>query len=71
MTSEEATDLLNLQCLWRDAYAIAFNDGVWSARRHDHPAAILTADTALELRGLMREDDQSSWAAPPGYPPPQ
>jgi hypothetical protein len=54
VTSEEATDLLNLQCLWRDAYAIAFNDGVWSARRHDRPAAILTADTALELRGLMR-----------------
>ena len=56
VTSEEATDLLNLQCLWRDAYAIAFHDGVWSARRRDHPAAILTADTALELRGLMQDD---------------
>jgi hypothetical protein len=60
VTGEEATDLLHLQCLWRDAYAITFNDGVWSARRHDHPAVILTADTALQLRGLM-QDDHRDW----------
>lgn len=56
MTSEEATDLLRLQGLWRDTYAITFSDGVWAARGHDHPAPILTADTALELGGLMQDD---------------
>ncbi len=56
MTSEEATDLLHLQGLWRDTYAITFADGVWAARRHDAPASILTADAALELRGLMHRD---------------
>jgi hypothetical protein len=56
MTSEEATDLLRLQGLWRDAYAITLSAGVWAARRHDHPASILTADTPLELRGLMQDD---------------
>lgn len=56
MTSEEATDLLHLQGLWRDTYAIALSDAVWAARRHDAPATILTADTALELSGLMQDD---------------
>jgi len=56
MTSEEATDLLHLQGLWRDAYTITLSDGVWVARRHDRPADILTADTALELSGLMQDD---------------
>ena len=56
MTSEEVTDLLHLQGLWRDAYAITLSDGVWSARRHDHPAAILTADTAMDLGRLMQDD---------------
>ena len=56
MTSEEATDLLRLQGLWRDAYAITLSDGVWAARRHDYPAAILTADSALGLGGLMQDD---------------
>jgi hypothetical protein len=55
-TSEEATGLLRLQGLWRDAYAITLSDGVWAARRHDYPASILTADTALELGGLMQDD---------------
>jgi hypothetical protein len=56
MTSEQATGLLHLQGLWRDAYAITLLDGVWSARRHDAPTAVLTADTALDLGGLMQDD---------------
>jgi hypothetical protein len=35
VTSDEAADLLNLRCLWQEAYAITLSDGVWSARRHD------------------------------------
>jgi hypothetical protein len=56
MTSEEATDLLHLQGLWRDAYAITLSDGVWAARRRDNPTRILTADTAPQLRWLLRAD---------------
>ena len=56
MTSEQASGLLRLHGLWRDAYAITFCDGVWAARRHDAPAEILTAGTALELGGLMQDD---------------
>ena len=56
MTSEEATGLLRLQGLWRDAYAITLSDGVWAARRHDAPTAILTANTAMNLGGLMQDD---------------
>jgi hypothetical protein len=54
VTSEEATDLLNLQCLWRDAYAIAFHDGVWSARRRDHPAACGSKRPAICLSTRQR-----------------
>jgi hypothetical protein len=61
-TSEEATDLLRLQGLWRDAYAITLSDGVWAARRHDAPTAILTADTAMGLGRLM----QDNYARRPG-----
>jgi hypothetical protein len=56
VTSEEATDLFILHCSWRDAYAITLSDGVWAAHRHDNPTKVLTADTAPELRWLMRTD---------------
>ena len=56
MTSDEATDLLNMRCLWQEAYAITLADGVWTARRHDHPAQVLTADTASGLRWQIRSD---------------
>jgi hypothetical protein len=32
------------------------SDGVWTARRHDNPAQILTADTAPDLRWQIRND---------------
>jgi hypothetical protein len=59
MTSEEATALFQLRCLWQDAYHIGFSD-VWSAKRLNHPTTILTADTAAELRGLI-QDDYADW----------
>jgi hypothetical protein len=31
-------------------------DGIWVARRRDNPTSILAADTASELRGLLRAD---------------
>jgi hypothetical protein len=56
ITSEEATDLLHMQGLWRDAYAITLSDGVGAARRHHAPASILTADSAPELGRLVQGD---------------
>ena len=56
MTSEDATALFHLRCLWHGAYAISMTDGIWVARRRDNPTRILTADTAPELRWLLRAD---------------
>jgi hypothetical protein len=56
VTSEDATALLHLRCLWDSAYAISLTDGIWAARHRDNPARILTADTAPELRWLLRAD---------------
>jgi hypothetical protein len=37
LTSEEATALFQLRCLWASAYAISLTDGIWVARRRDNP----------------------------------
>jgi hypothetical protein len=56
VTSEDATALLHLRCLWDGAYTIDVTDGIWTARRLDDPARTLTASTAPELRWLLRAD---------------
>jgi hypothetical protein len=56
VTSEDATGLFYLRCLWHGAYAISLTDGVWIARRRDNSTRTLTADTAPELRWLLRAD---------------
>jgi hypothetical protein len=56
VTSEDATVLLHLRCLWDSAYAIDVTDGIWIVRRLEDPTHILTADTAPELRWLLRAD---------------
>jgi hypothetical protein len=56
MTGEEATALFELRCLWQQAYAITLSEGVWTARRQDNPAQVLTASTATELRWQIRND---------------
>jgi len=56
VTGEDATALFHLRCLWHAAYAISVMDGVWVARRCDNPTRIITADTAPELRWLLRAD---------------
>lgn len=56
MTSEEAAALLHLRSLWQEAYAITLSQGRWTARRHDNPGRVLTADTAPGLRWQIRTD---------------
>jgi hypothetical protein len=56
VTSEDATDLFHLRCLWHGTYVISLTDGIWVARRRDHSTRILTADIAPQLRWLLRAD---------------
>jgi hypothetical protein len=56
LTSEDATALFHLRCLWDGAYAISLTDSIWVARRRDNPTHVLTADTASELRWLLPAD---------------
>jgi hypothetical protein len=56
LTSEDATALFHLRCLWDSAYAISLTDDIWVARRRDNPTRVITADTAPELRWLLRAD---------------
>jgi hypothetical protein len=56
MTSEDATALFHLRCLWDGTYAISVTDDIRVARRSGKPTRILTADTAPELRWLLRAD---------------
>jgi hypothetical protein len=56
VTRKDATALSGLRCLWHGAYAISVTDGIWVAHRLDNPTRILTADTAPQLRWLLRAD---------------
>jgi hypothetical protein len=56
VTSEDATALLHLRCLWQETYTITLSNGIWAARRHDQPARVLTADTPPDLRWQIRTD---------------
>jgi hypothetical protein len=56
VTSEEATALFHLRCLWQNSYMITFSDGAWTARRHYNPAKVLTAGNAPDLRWAIRTD---------------
>jgi hypothetical protein len=60
VTSEDATALFHLLCLWQGAYVISVTDGICVARRRDNPTRVLTADTAPELRWLLRADYSQS-----------
>ena len=56
MTAEEEAALTDLGHHWGHVYAIAMCDGIWTAQPYDRPASILTADSADQLRKLIRQD---------------
>ena len=56
LTREEQSDLLNLAWNWDSAYTFEVIDGVWKATSTADPVAVLTADSADELRQKVRED---------------
>jgi len=56
LTREEELDLTGLRWYWGREYRIALSGGTWSASPLREPATVLTADSADELRRLLRED---------------
>jgi len=56
LSREEELDLTGITWHWDSAYGVALTDGTWSAVPHTDPSTILTADSADELRSLIRAD---------------
>jgi hypothetical protein len=54
MTSEEATTLLHLRCVWEKSFRVELHDGLWIARALAEPIKVLTAESGTELRELMQ-----------------
>lgn len=52
----DEADLIDLAFHWNEAYDIAVLDGIWTARAICNPLTVLTADTADELRTMIRSD---------------
>jgi nitroimidazol reductase NimA-like FMN-containing flavoprotein (pyridoxamine 5'-phosphate oxidase superfamily) len=56
LSKEDQSSLLNLTWHWDSAYAFSVVDGEWQAVPATEPSAVLTAETAEELREKVRED---------------
>jgi hypothetical protein len=63
MTEEESAALAELRAMWRNAYHVAFIDGVWRAKRFDDVTTIITAERADELANLI-DGDYAAWTSP-------
>jgi hypothetical protein len=63
MTKEEAAALTELRAMWRNAYHVAFIDGVWRAKRFNDVTVVITADTAEELKAMI-DADSAAWMSP-------
>jgi hypothetical protein len=63
MSSEDATALFHLRCVWGDRYGISFTNKTWRAHRLGQGAPWdITAATAEELRNRIGEDYRA-WQA--------
>jgi len=56
LENEQRAALAELRGLWGGAYFITCPDGVWCASPFADRATVLTADSAPELRALIRKD---------------
>jgi hypothetical protein len=56
LTGDDHRSLIWLQTNWGGYYMISLADGVWRAVRISNPAVVLTADSARQLRDLLRDD---------------
>jgi len=56
ISKEDQTSLIWLQWHWDKHYVIKIIDGTWQAHPADRPLVVLAADSAMDLRDLMRDD---------------
>lgn len=64
LSKEDQSSLLDLAWHWDSAYTFSVIDGIWQAVPAIDPSALLTADTAEELREKVRHDYDSRQASP-------
>jgi len=64
LTPSEELDLTGIRWHWESAYSVGLDDGVWTAVAHVDPSTVLTADTADQLRALIRADYTQRTAKP-------
>ena len=62
LSKEDQSSLLDLAWHWESAYTFSVIDGVWQAVPAVEPCAVLTAETAEELREKVRQDYASRQA---------
>jgi hypothetical protein len=69
LSREDQTSLIELSWHWEGAYTFQVTDGLWKAVPAADPAAVLTANTAWELREQIRADyaARQSVGSVPGY----
>ncbi len=63
LSKEDQSSLLDLTWHWESAYGFSVIEGVWQAVPAIEPSAVLTADTAEELREKVRHDYASRQAS--------
>jgi hypothetical protein len=56
MTEQEQQELWKLRTRWLGVYHVALVDEVWRAKRYHNVTRELTADSAKELDGQIRDD---------------
>ncbi len=56
LSREDQDDLAGMTWHWGGAYQIALSEGTWRAIAHADPQAVLTGDSADELRDKIRSD---------------
>jgi hypothetical protein len=56
LTGDDRESLVWLRTHWDGHYVIGLADGVWRAGRVSNPAVVLTADTARDLRDMLKDD---------------
>jgi hypothetical protein len=56
VSKEDQTSLFALSLHWEAHYSIMITDGVWCATPLEAPVSVLTANSAYELRELLRAD---------------
>jgi hypothetical protein len=59
LSKEDQSSLLDLAWHWESAYTISVIERAWQAVSEVEPSAALTADTAEELRQIVRQDYSS------------